>query len=158
MKRRAPIILRTIRDLRQTHLADVPETPGVYFVTRPVRVRLRVLPRNPAGRFKGRNPTLPVSELRKRLRVNPLTLYIGKASGASPHSTLRHRIATYLRHGSGQRAAHWGGRAIWQLANSDSFTITWIKTTRRRARQLERRLLQDFKELFGAYPFANRTG
>lgn len=136
----------------------MPETAGVYFVTRPVRIPLRVLPRNPAGRFKGRNPTLPVSELRKRLRTNHVTLYIGKASGLSLRSTLRHRIATYLRHGSGQRAAHWGGRAIWQLANSESFTIMWIETSRREARQLERRFLRDFKDLFGAYPFANRTG
>lgn len=130
----------------------------MYFVTRPARVPLRVLPRNPACRFKGRNPTLQVAELRKRLRLNSLTLYIGKATGISPRSTLRHRVATYLAHGSGTRAAHWGGRAIWQLANSESFTITWITTTRREARPRERQLLREFKNQFSAYPFANRTG
>src|SRR5688572_7755320 len=105
---------RSIQELRRTNLAAVPETPGVYFVTRPARVPLRLLTRSPAGHFKGRNPTLPLRELRQRLSVNSITLYIGKASGRTRQSTLRARLRAYLKHGAGNRAAHWGGRSIWQ--------------------------------------------
>lgn len=149
---------RTIRQLRATDCRDAPDTPGVYVVSHPPRRTPRVLRRNPAGHFKDRDPTLAVSELAARLTVNPVTLYIGKASGTSPRSTLRARLRTYLRHGAGHRAAHWGGRAIWQLADSDALTVLWVSTTVRGARATERRLLHDFKYLFGAFPFANRTG
>jgi hypothetical protein len=150
--------VRTIGALRRGAIDDVPNTAGVYFVTRPPRIAIRLRHRSPAGWFKGRNPTIPAAELRRRLAANPYTLYIGKAAGTSSRSTLRARIRAYLRHGEGHRAGHWGGRAIWQIAPSDKLTITWIPTTPARARTLERRLLRDFKELFGVYPFANHVG
>jgi hypothetical protein len=150
--------IESIRALRKSDLSGVPETPGVYMVGRPYNVSMRLLKRSPAGHFKGRDPSLPVSELRQRLRANDITLYIGKASGRSARSTLRARLRRYLRHGEGHRAAHWGGRAIWQIASSASLWVAWFPTSSRGARQLERELLADFKKLFAAYPFANRTG
>jgi len=149
--------IASIKELRDSDLVDVPRTPGVYLVLRP-RGRLHLLPKNPAGRHKDRDPTLPVGELRARLADRALILYIGKASGSSRRSTLRARLKALFRQGEGHRAGHWGGRALWQLGNSRALRVCWRTTSERGARRLERIQLSMHRRAYGQYPFANRTG
>jgi hypothetical protein len=132
------------------------ESAGVYVVLRTATGNPRFLARSRAGEFRKRSPTLPVQVLRDRWLNRRVVLYIGVASGKSDRSTLRYRIHTYLRFGRGRCAAHWGGRAIWQLADSNSLVLAWMNTDRKSAKLYERNLLRQFVEQMGALPFANR--
>lgn len=71
-------------------LDTVPNAAGVYLVVHDRSSQLRVLPRNPGGMFKGRNPTLPVEKLEGRWQDKSPVLYIGKAG--PDRSTLRSRL------------------------------------------------------------------
>ena len=147
----------TIRDLWTSRFAPVPTARGVYLVVRSDSSPPEFLAVSPAGHFKGRDPTLPVEELRASWIAQSCTLYIGKAGGAKTSATLRTRLLTYLRHGQGRRAAHWGGRAIWQLADAPSLLVAWRVVTDGEPRELERALIAEFSEHFGQRPFANRA-
>ena len=147
----------TVRVLRATDLESVPEVAGVYAVIRPGRSAPRFRRSSPAGRFKGRDPTLHLRELRDRWLRQADIVYMGKAGGARQVATLRSRIRAYLRHGAGARAAHWGGRAIWQLADADSLLIAWLPTLGGVPRDVERGLIDKFTSRFGFLPFANRS-
>lgn len=48
------------------------------------------------------------------------TVYLGKGD------KLRTRLRTYARFGAGDpKAAHWGGRYIWQLADAAELLVAW---------------------------------
>ena len=73
---------------------------------------------------------------------------------------LRRRLREYSRFGVGEPVAHWGGRMIWQLKNSERLIVAWREVGREEtAREFEQRLLRRFAELYdGRRPFANLTG
>lgn len=148
----------TVRDLRISRLAAVPETAGVYLIVRPDRSPPEFLDISPAGYFKGRDPSVPLEELRGAWVAGSCTLYIGKAGGTRTQATLRSRLAAYLRHGHGARSAHWGGRAIWQLANGPDLLVAWYTATAEEPRDWERAMIAQFTEQYGRRPIANRTG
>lgn len=148
----------SVAALRANRLAAVPGQPGVYLVLRTPSRPPQFLTASPAGMHKGRDPTLPLAELQSRWATNALILYIGKAGGVAQRGTLRSRLSAYLRSGAGQAAGHWGGRVIWQLADSDELVIAWRCTEAGDARALERLLLESFVRTYGRRPFANRTG
>lgn len=137
-------------ELRE-RLDQVPDVPGVYLILTDRRKHARVLTRSYAGLWKGKNPTLPVAELRTAWVTTSAVLYIGKAG-----TSLRTRLRAYLRHGAGHAAAHWGGRAIWQLADSGRLLVAW--RLQREPRAIERALIAEFAKQHGKRPFANRTG
>ena len=85
-------------------------------------------------------------------------VYIGKAGGAGTQATLRRRLSAYVRHGAGARAAHWGGRAIWQLPDSAELGVAWRALPSEDPRAVERAMLAAFVARYGRRPFANRTG
>lgn len=132
---------------------NVPDRPGVYAVILEKNVPPTFLRENPAGRCRGRNPTCKVAILKKRWVRKTCVLYIGKASGNSTRSTLRARVKCYLRHGSGRRAAHWGGRYIWQLFNAKTLLIAWTEASD--PESLEKDLIKEFEEIYEKLPFAN---
>lgn len=149
------ISARSIAELRGGALSTVPEQGGVYFVFRKRLASPRFLTTSPAGHYRGIDPTIAVTELLERWVVAAHVLYIGQASGGSHRSSLRARIRCYLRHGGGARAGHSGGRAIWQLSDSDSLLIGW-ETAEGDAAVAESAYIHDFVATYGRLPFANR--
>ena len=147
----------TVRDLAQGKLADVPKVPGVYVVLRPAKAPAGIRRTNPAYRFKGRDPTLPVAALRSKWPKRALVLYIGKAGKRDGKATLVKRLRSYLRSGQGLPSAHWGGRAIWQVVNADDLLVAWLQTTASGARVIEQKLISEFEREHGSLPFANRA-
>ncbi|MFI8977164.1 hypothetical protein ACIGO9_30075 [Nocardia asteroides] len=143
--------------LSELPVNDVPAEPGVYVVVRPAKSAPVFLPASPAGWFKAKNPTLPVAELQRAWVPDEPVLYIGKAAaGQSGRRGLRKRLDEYRRHGAGQRVGHWGGRMIWQLADSAELLVGWRVNAD--ARAVEKAMIAEFVALYGHRPFANRTG
>ncbi|GAA1945203.1 GIY-YIG nuclease family protein [Agromyces allii] len=130
----------------------VPTGPGVYVVVRESDAPPAFLETNPAGWFKGKNPTLPVGELERAWVPAASVIYIGKATN------LRRRLSEYRRHGAGQLVGHWGGRMIWQLADSADLRVSWRETPDVDPESVESGLLADFAAEHGTLPFANRKG
>ena len=62
--------------------------------------------------------------------------------------------------GAGEPVGHWGGRLIWQLADSGGLCVAWHTISwSEDARAYEKRLLAQFAARYrGVRPFANLTG
>jgi len=140
--------------LRSTQLAEVPRAPGCYVVYRPDTDDPVFLPANPGGRFKGKDPTISLERMTAEWVPGANVVYIGKADD------LRTRLKAYARFGAGDPVAHWGGRLIWQLTDSDELLVAWCPiTTTQPARDREKLLLARFAERHGGRrPLANLTG
>jgi hypothetical protein len=139
-------------DAFRTSSSDVPDGPGVYVVLRESTRPPKFLTVNPGGHYKGDDPTVPVATLKDAWVPGAHVLNIGKAN------TLRSRLRTYARYGGGaSKAAHRGGRYIWQLADSNQLLVAWHPISwGETAREYESRLLAHFKTLHaGRRPFAN---
>lgn len=141
----------TWAELRAHDLAVVPCAAAAYVVYRPSAHGPVFLDANPGGRFKGRDPTVAVDTLQARWVPGAHVVYIGKADDA------RRRLRQFARFGAGDPIGHWGGRYIWQLADSDELLVAWHTVSwEESARDYEKRLLARFAELHnGARPFAN---
>ena len=145
---------RTWAELRASNLAEVPDGPAAYVVYRPSATTPIFLNGNPGGRFKGQDPTVSMDTLQTKWLLNAQTIYIGKADVA------RRRLKQFARFGAGDPVGHWGGRYIWQLADSHDLLVAWHAIQwPETAREYERRLLAQFTDLHGGQrPFANLTG
>ncbi len=130
--------------------ADVPTAPGIYIVLGPVSAEPTFVETSPAGWFKGKDPSVSVDELRSAWVPGAEVIYIGKAGD------LHRRLNEYRRHGAGQRVGHWGGRYIWQLADTDLLLVAWQLTPGLDHGDVESRLIAEFVTSYGQRPFANR--
>jgi hypothetical protein len=66
-------------------------------------------------------------------------VYIGKADDAG------RRLKQFARFGAGEPVGHWGGRYIWQLADSSELLVAWHAISwEELARDYEKRLLARF--------------
>jgi hypothetical protein len=138
---------------------NVPTDPGVYVVLRPTNTTPQFRPVSPAGWFKGKDPSVPIADLEQSWVPDSPLLYIGKANGGSTgRRGLRKRLDEYRRHGAGIPVGHWGGRYVWQLADSDELLVAWKTTADGVARELERDMIAEFKTTHSKRPFANLTG
>lgn len=145
-----------VSDMYATGLGGVPRDEGVYAVvgngSHP-----RFLDASPAGRFKGRDPTVPVALLAARWVGGAELLYVGKAPrGANGNRGLRVRLGELLAFGFGLPVGHWGGRYVWQLSDRANLEVAWGRATS--PAQFENEMLISFNEVFGSYPFANIAG
>jgi hypothetical protein len=144
-----------IRDLYASRCQAVPQHPGVYLVVRGPAHAGTFSERSCGGRFKGKDPTVPVERLR-RLWIDPaIVLYIGKAGGGDSGAGLKERLWVYMRFGAGEPVGHWGGRLIWQLENCHALTLCWRPAGGQDAAKLEGALIRRFAVRYGRRPFAN---
>ena len=145
----------TVRGLRASRCSDVPQEAGVYLVMRdPVRTH-ELSPTSCGGRFKGKDPTVPVVRLRQHWVEDAAVLYIGKAGGGDTRETLQRRLWTYMRFGNGEPVSHSGGRFVWQLTNCLELVICWKPAGEQDAIALETALIREFITVYGKRPFAN---
>lgn len=126
----------------------VPSGPGTYAVLREPLEPVQFTATSSGGRFKGKDPAVDPAQLASNWVTDTETLYIGKAT------TLSQRLGQFRDFGNGRPAGHWGGRYIWQLADSRSLLICWSVSTGD-PRSVEQQLIADFVAAHGARPFAN---
>lgn len=129
----------------------IPECGGVYIVVRESDNEPEFLAVGTGGFFKRKNPNVSIEELEANYVADSKVVYIGKAA------SLRKRICQLLRFGAGSAVGHWGGRYLWQLADSDKLIIAWKSTPAVVPRTEELRMLNDYVSLHGRLPFANLT-
>lgn len=141
-------------DLPQT---SVPLEPGVYVVLRESDAAPEFRETNPAGWFKGKDPSVAPQTLAGVWVPDSAVVYIGKASaGAKGRRGLSKRLEEFRGYEAGKPVGHWGGRYVWQLGDSDRLRVAWLRTRDDQAEALEATLISQFIADFGARPFGNR--
>lgn len=142
----------TVKELKQS-CSRIPDCKGIYFILREFTNEVPKFRENGAVKMHdGKLLDYPVDLLESKWVDDTQIIYIGKTD-----SSLRKRLGTYMRFGQGKDAPHRGGRAIWQLPDSDEFVVGWrFVGANESARDLENRLLVEFKNHHrGKLPFAN---
>lgn len=76
-------------------------------------------------------------------------VYIGKADN------LRRRLREFACFGEGAPIGHWGGRLVWQIADSTELLVAWKGTPGRVPRDVEAEMITGFRRAWGQPPFAN---
>lgn len=132
--------------------ADVPREVGVYVVLRESIAPPTFLAQSGAGRFKGKDPTVPIDVLRERWIPTAQIVNVGKA-GPTPKRHLAKRLREYRRFGEGEPVGHWGGRLIWQLADHADLLVAW--SIAEHPACAESTLIRGFASVYGRRPFAN---
>lgn len=132
----------------------IPNGKGIYYVLRKDASTPVFLEKGCGGTHKGKNPNVPIEELKKEWIDGEAVVYIGKTD-----DSLSRRIGTYLKFGRGEKAAHWGGRYIWQLKDAYDLVFCWkVLPNDSNAENVEKDLLERFREEKGCRPFANLRG
>lgn len=126
----------------------IPEKNGVYLVLNINNKPGEFLQIGTGGHFKGKNPNIPLDDLKLNWVENSKVIYIGKAT------SLRSRLRQYFSFGQGRNIGHYGGRLIWQLSYSKELVVCW-KTLASNPREYEAELIQQFTIQYGCRPFAN---
>ncbi len=134
----------------------IPKQMGVYVIVREDIATPAFLERSIGGFFKGKDPTLPIEELKRNWISGAYVVYIGKAGGLASGATLCSRLKQYMDFGSGKPIGHQGGRMIWQLPDSDDLLVAWKPLVGVEPVTVEQSMIDDFVRLHGMFPFANR--
>ena len=128
---------------------EMPQTGGVYVVVQTAVTQPNFLAINPGGRFKGRDPTIDLPELEANWVDGAEVVYIGKAD------KLLQRLRQFAQFGAGKPIGHWGGRLVWQLSRSSDLLVAWRETPDEIPKEVETRMLAEFRAFYGQPPFAN---
>ena len=126
----------------------LPKSPGIYIVLRSANTEPTLLSSNPAKKQKGKDPSYLVEKLQAKWVPGCTIVYIGKAN---PKKGLHGRLTQYRK----MAANHWGGRAIWQLADAADLFVAWIETPGHDPGVVEDSYIRAFKITHGNLPFAN---
>ena len=124
--------------------------PGVYVVTYDVDGPITFLERSRGGKFKRQDPTVTRDALTANWVDGAEVVYIGQTG-----RPLAYRLKELADFGAGNPIGHWGGRLIWQLPNTYRLLVAWRKETRRIPVEVEKELLNQFRDAYGKPPFAN---
>lgn len=137
-----------VRILRESKYI-IPDVNGVYVVLR-ISDKVPVfLEKGSAKVLEDKDPNVPIEVLAAKYVSGSQTVYIGKATN------LRNRLGQLLRFGVGLCINHWGGRYLWQLADAEDLLVAWKVITSENPREVESRMMNDFKNKHGKLPFAN---
>ena len=131
---------------------EVPSLSGVYVVIRTTDAPPEYRETSPGSWFKGKNPTVSISELAKQWVLGATTLYFG--SGVD----LRARVgllADFSRGGRSSSVFHWGGRLLWQLKDAQDLQVAWKEVPPDHHKTEQRDLVDEFEAAFDSMPFAN---
>jgi hypothetical protein len=140
----------SFKELRSGKISEVPRSAGVYVVLREFDSTPIFLDANPAGRFRGRNPTVSKSKILSNWVEGAHVIYIGKGG------ELQRRIKQFIDFGAGKPIGHWGGRLVWQIQNSADFLVAWKRASNGQdAATLESEFLMEFNSTYRRLPFAN---
>ena len=143
-----------VKYLMATECDEVDNRKGVYLVVRdfdnPVYLSMSV-----GGHYKSKDPTVPISTLETNWVDDAVVVYIGQAGRGKSKATLRKRLGQYMCFGEGDPVRHWGGRLIWQLDQHKELIVCWKPTGLKDAREVEKKMIADFKGIYGKRPFAN---
>jgi hypothetical protein len=144
------------RSFEQLDISRIPQSPGIYVVLKPEDFERLFLTKSVGGRFKRRDPSLLQSALEEEWIEDTDILYIGKAgAGSTGNRGLRKRIQEFADFGRGKPVGHWGGRLIWQLADSQSLVIAWKELPASEVNSAEARYHEKFIGIYRRLPFAN---
>jgi len=78
----------SIGELKNHSLNQIPNEPGVYVIFRESDQEVEFLKRSTGGHFKGKDPTVSVSDHRNAWVNDTSILYIGKAGCSEGSATL----------------------------------------------------------------------
>jgi hypothetical protein len=154
IKKEGFVGFRSMTDLF-TDSSVLPKIKGIYLVLYLDKKPPEFLTAGTGGHFKGKNPNVPISELKRNWLEDTLVVYIGKAGKEGSAATLQSRLRQYFGFGQGGNVGHWGGRLIWQLRNSQKLVVCWKPLPKDDPRTVEANLIQDFVNLHRKRPFAN---
>lgn len=128
--------------------STIPDSNGVYLVLNDDNKPGDFLTVGSGGHFKGKNPNVPLTELKANWVLNTKVVYIGKAT------SLKSRLRQYFGFGQGKNIGHYGGRLVWQLKYSSELVVCW-KALSTDPREHEAELIRQFVSIYGCRPFAN---
>ena len=147
---------KTISELMQC-CKGIPKSMGVYVVLREKDNRPTIMDKRPFNCQEDKYPSYSKAELEKEWIEGTHIVYIGKAGGFGQKTELHKRLSTDIRVGKGKKAAHGGGRSIWQLAEAQELIVCWRVLTDEEPCCVESKMIADFcKKHDGKRPFANR--
>ena len=139
---------KTVAEMKNGGCRELPRPGGVYLIVRLHNTKPQFLTVGSGGHFKGQDPNVSIDELKANWVEDTCVLYIGKAT------SLKTRVSAYMSFGKGSNVGHWGGRLVWQLADSDQLLVCW-KQTDEVPRQVEKDMIKEFRDQYGAWPYAN---
>ena len=148
LKRNGFVGFKTIAEMKNGGCRELPRPGGVYLIVRPQNTKPQFLTVGTGGHFKGQDPNVSIEELKANWVEYTCVVYIGKAT------SLKNRVSAYMSFGKGSNVGHWGGRLVWQLADSDKLLVCW-KQTDSDPRQVEKDMIKEFRDQYGAWPYAN---
>lgn len=133
----------------------LPDIKGVYLILYLEKKAPKYLQIGTGGRFKGKDPNVPIQKLQDNWVDRTIVVYIGKAGSNGGSATIKSRLKQYFSFGQGKNIGHWGGRYIWQLSNASNLLVCWKQLPTAGPRAVEIELLQDFMTQYNVRPFAN---